>query len=260
LHQQENQEKQEKKMSPVVKPRVSKLSKKLALVPATETFSTADVDDVTGGINTELQDDIPISSEEISQIHNVVNDMYDKDIVVAFYSKSADAPFPGSGASEKMKDGHKKEYEDLDKFLQWRKKLSNFWVAPFLLNGKRWSSVEHYYQGSKFKINNPDFYMQFSLDSGSDLSKDALMSKNAGGKDTKHKYRSKNIQMDGDFFSNRSEEEMFRAQYAKFTQNEDLTRLLLATKRATLLHIVGRGKPNILFEGLMYIRDMLAKK
>ena len=63
--------------------------------------------------------------------------------------------------------------------------------------------------------------------------------------------------MDGDFVASRNKEEMFRAQYAKFTQNEDLTRLLIATKRATLLHIAGRGKENIVFEGLMYIRDML---
>jgi GR25 family glycosyltransferase involved in LPS biosynthesis/predicted NAD-dependent protein-ADP-ribosyltransferase YbiA (DUF1768 family) len=243
--------------APVSKPRVSKLSKKLALVPATETFSTADVDDVSGSVNTVLQDALPVSSQEISNIHNVIDSMYDKDIVLAFYSKSSDAPFPGSGASEKMKDGHKKEYEELHKFLQWRKKLSNFWVAPFELNGHRWNSVEHYYQGSKFKINNPDFYMQFSLDSGSELSKDPLQAKNAGGKDVKHKYRSKNIQIDGDFFASRDKEEMFRAQYSKFTQNEDLMRLLIATKRATLLHIVGRGKANIVFEGLMYIRDML---
>ena len=75
-------------------------------------------------------------NNRIANIPNVVGDMYDKDIVIAFYSKSADAPYPGSGSSEKMKEGHKKEYEELHKILQWRKKLSNFWDAPFLLNGR----------------------------------------------------------------------------------------------------------------------------
>ena len=243
--------------SPVKKPRVSKLSKKLALVPATETFSTVDIDEATGDIHSELQDKIPISSDEIANIPSVVDSMYDKDIVVAFYSKSADAPYPGSGASEKMKEGHKKEYEELHKILQWRKKLSNFWEAPFVLNGHRWNSVEHYYQASKFRLQNPDFYFQFSIDSGSPLSKDPVLAKSSGGKDMKHKYRSKNIALDRDFFETRASEEMFRAQYAKFTQNEDLTRLLLATKQATLLHIVGRGKANILFKELMYIRNMV---
>ena len=261
--EQEKESQKSLKTSPglkPVKPRVSKLSKKLALVPATETFSTADVDDVTGDVNTDMQDAIPVSSGDISNIPNVVNDMYDKDIVLAFHSKSPDTPFPGSGAYEKMKDGHTKEYDELHKFLQWRKKLSNVWIAPFVLNGHRWNSVEHYYQGSKFKINNPDFYMQFSLDSDSELSKDPSQAKIAGGKDLKHKYRSKNIQIDEDFSSSRDKEEMFRSQYAKFTQNEDLTRLLIATKRATLLHIVGKNKENVVFEGLMYIRDMLMKK
>jgi GR25 family glycosyltransferase involved in LPS biosynthesis/predicted NAD-dependent protein-ADP-ribosyltransferase YbiA (DUF1768 family) len=239
------------------KPKVSKLSKKLLLVPATETFSTVDIDQVTGDLNTSIQDAAPISSEEIANIPNVVGNMYDKDIVFAFYSKSADAPYPGSGASEKMKEGHKKEFAELHKILQWRKKLSNFWEAPFLLNGHRWNSVEHYYQGSKFRLENPDFYYQFSLDSSSALSKDPVLAKSSGGKDTKHKYRSKNIVMDKNFMELRSHEEMFRAQYAKFTQNEDLTRLLAETKRASLLHIVGRGKANILFEELMYIRELL---
>jgi predicted NAD-dependent protein-ADP-ribosyltransferase YbiA (DUF1768 family) len=63
--------------------------------------------------------------------------------------------------------------------------------------------------------------------------------------------------LDEDFFSSgRSEEEMFRAQYAKFTQNEDLRSLLIATKDATLVHIMGRGKPNIIFYGLIYIRNL----
>lgn len=234
------------------KPKVAKLSKKLLLVPATETFSTVDIDEVSGDLNIVGQNAVPATSEEIANIPNVVGAMHDKDIVFAFYSKSADAPYPGSGSSEKMKEGHKKEYEELHKILQWRKKLSNYWEAPFSLNGHRWNTVEHYYQGSKYRLDNPDFYYQFSLDSGSQLSKDPELTKNSGGK-----FRPKNIVMDKDFLATRSSEEMFRAQYAKFSQNEDLTRLLLATKNATLSHIVGGGKPNVLYEELMYIREML---
>jgi predicted NAD-dependent protein-ADP-ribosyltransferase YbiA (DUF1768 family) len=230
-----------------VKKTIKKLGKKLALVPATETISTIDIDEETQTVNAEMSDEFQISGQEIIDIPNKVKGTYDENTVFAFYSSSKDDPRPGMGASEKIPDDRKKDYDALHKILQWRKKLSNFWGAPFTLNGHQWRSVEHYYQGSKFKMNNPDFYYQFSLDSGSELSKDPLMAKQAGGKDTKHKYRSANIHSDEDFFSSgRSEEEMFRAQYAKFTQNEDLRSLLIATKDATLVHIMGRGKPNII--------------
>lgn len=241
------------------KPTVKKLGKKLAIVAATETVSSVVLDDADEVAGVQVTEELgkSLTTAEILDIPNRIKGRYDETTVLAFYSKSSDHPFPGSGASEKMKEGRQQEFKPLDEILQWRKKLSNFWIAPFTLDGHMWNSVEHYYQASKFKLENPDFYIQFSLDSDTPLSKDPLMSKQAGGKDAKHKYRSKNIQMDKNFFATRHLEEMFRAQYAKFTQHDYLRELLLATKDATLLHIVGRGKPNIIFDGLMYIRMLV---
>jgi len=179
--------------------------------------------------------------------------------VLYFYSGSKDDPYPGSGSGEQMPPDQKARYQELSKIPQWRKKLSNFWLAEFTLDNHKWASVEHYYQGSKFKKENPEFYLQFSLDSGSELSKDPIMAKGAGGKSGKiagKLFRPTKIKVDKDFFSNRVNEEMYAAQEAKFKQNPDLTALLKATNDAVLKHHVLRSKP-VIFEGLMQIRETL---
>jgi len=188
--------------------------------------------------------------------------MYDPTTIFQFYSKSANKPKPGKGSGETIKNENVSKFADLASLKGWRKTLSNFYISPFVLDNHKWNSVEHYYQGSKFKKNNPEFYLKFSLDSGSDLSKDPVLAKSYGGKTGKYKgkiVRPKEIKIDPDFFgpNGRSEKEMEAAQAAKYSQSNEAKKTLLATKDAKLVHY-SRGAPPIVFNDIMSIRSTLS--
>lgn len=206
--------------------------------------------------------------DEISQAK--VMNLYDDDMVFQFYADSSKAKLPGKGANEKMPErvNPAQEFTDLASVEDWRKKLDNDWAQPFTLDNHRWNSVEHYYQGSKYKRGAHDFYLSFSLDSGTELSKNVDMARSVGenGKFEGVKIRPKEVKKDPGFLEkgageeeSRGDKEMFDAKLAKFTQNKDLKQMLLATKRAKLMHF-SRGHPPAMDEQLMIIRDKIVKE
>ena len=211
-----------------------------------------------------IESDVAVVEPEPEPEPDLQPDFYDKNgAVVQFYSGSVGKPMPGQGGGEKLGADTKEQYSELVAIPDWRKKLSNFWLAPFQLDGMKWSSVEHYYQASKFKRGHPEFYKQFSLNfvpPTGELATNPLLAKNAGGKSNSKKIRPKDVSVDKDFFaSGRHIKEMEAAMRAKFSQNADLKKMLLATKKAKLQHF-SRGMPPKVFNDLMRIRQEMIKK
>jgi len=212
--------------------------------------------------NTSLDDLLEEVHTDAGSIGNRTGShLYTPDIVFQFYAKSNPNALPGTGPGEKIPEQDKIHFQKLATFDNWRRKLSNFWSEPFQLDGHTWQSVEHYYQGSKFKNNNREFYLKFSLDSRSELSSDPVLAKAAGSKSGKlkqhHILRPSRVTIDPDFFNHgRSEREMENAIYAKFSQNKGLADMLLATRNAKLVQYVRGGHP-VVFHHLIRVRHKL---
>jgi len=193
-----------------------------------------------------------------------------------FYSKSANSK-PGKGSNESLvnpKDPSK--YSKLENIKDWRKMLSNFYISPFVLDDETWNSVEHFFHAIKFRDSkrdgrNYDFYKTFAIDSGSPWSLEPVSAKQAGkagriSKTTGKVYTKKfgdtkiptDVSIRPDFYSVGIDRKLQTIAFlAKFTQNEELKNMLLATNDAELWHYVGRGAENQLWTNLMKVRDCI---
>ena len=189
--------------------------------------------------------------------------LYDPAVVLVFYNKSSPTPKPGKGSGEEIPVGKVAEYSalTLKKNADWRKKLDDEWPVEMKVDQLKWYSVEHYYQGAKFKKMHPDFYRMFSIDSGSDFAEDVAMARIAGSKSGKYKdklLRPENIKIDSDFYGERHLQEREKAVFAKFSQNLDLGEILRLTKDAKLVKYVAKkpAEPDTI---LMKVRQVLDK-
>jgi len=174
----------------------------------------------------------------------------DKATVLTFHDKASKSIRPGKGENEKIDLNKIHEYTDLAVVKDWRKMLDDDYVSIFTLENKKWKTVEHYYQAAKFKKHNPHFYNKFSLDdTKSDIAKDVGLAKAAGSQYGIYKkgkkdipIRPNTINIDPDFYGARKTEEREHALYAKFSQNQELKYMIIATKNAVLQHFIPKQK------------------
>jgi predicted NAD-dependent protein-ADP-ribosyltransferase YbiA (DUF1768 family) len=202
------------------------------------------------------------NNNPIENVENIKHaSLFDDNIVFRFYEKSANNK-PGKNNGEQLPHEFVFEYSELADIPNWRLKLTNSWEQPFILDGHKWTSVEHYYQASKFRKNDPDFYLDFSLDSKTELSKNVDMAKAAGNDSGKYMgkmIREKHVFVDPLFYSSNNKNKILHAaQYAKYSQNKDLLHILLSTKKAKLIYQKKNTKPEICYD-LMIVRNELNK-
>lgn len=185
-------------------------------------------------------------------------DLWNEDTVFQFYDRSSSKPLPGKGNGEKIGPEGITAYSALSNIMDWRRKLDDNWTSEIVLDSHRWKSVQHYYQASKFKERNPEFYIIFSLDSNSDISKSAELAEAAGSKSGKYEsglIRPKHILIDPTFYTtSKFKDERRSALLAKFTQNEKMKEVLINTGLAKLVKYVSK-KPAITDELLMEVRN-----
>ena len=192
--------------------------------------------------------------KDIELIEDNSEKLFNDATIFQVYPKSNDKPLPGKGSGETI-EVNDKRFAALHKMMNWRKKLSYSWESPFELDNYNWTTVEHYVNANKF-LSNLDYYKRFTIESGTEVSKNAEMAIDAGDS-KKSKLRPKDIKVDDDYEYNKSNI-LEKALNAKFLQNDSLAKVLLETKDAKIVHYKRGGDPIVMTE-LMRVREKLNK-
>jgi len=212
----------------------------------------------------------PKKSEEEQDADELNKDLYDEDTIFMFHQNSELSAKPGKGSGEKIPVDKIPQFSDLAKTKEWRRMLDDTWPGVVLsIDNLKWMSAEHYIQAAKFKGGFPDFYKSFSIESESDIAKDVEYAKAAGesgklkkkseegGKAKEIVLRAKAIHPDENYDA---EEVRKIAIAAKFSQNEDVKQVLLATRKSKLVHFSRGSAGNIIDIPLMEVRRKLVTK
>ena len=190
----------------------------------------------------------PISNDSDAvdeSIINKLNPYYSNLTVFRFHKVANSNPLPGMGNGESIGLETVGEYSELSGFKDWRRKLSDMYSSPsqFELDGHKWNSVEHYYQANKFKqspvIFDKFISHDFNKSNKSDIEDNSTDAQTYGN--SIHGHRKVGVKngddkalIDDDYTTEKGLLAREIGQRAKFSQNYDLKKMLISTKRARL--------------------------
>jgi predicted NAD-dependent protein-ADP-ribosyltransferase YbiA (DUF1768 family) len=147
--------------------------------------------------------------------------------------------------------------------LPWRQQLDDHWQeTPFMVDNYRWSSVAHYLLALPFQKTEPTIFKEFSLDGAHlDIAKDIKVAKDTiekkKGKEGLYYNKYRIVSKSGELGEEEMEIARKNALLAKFSQNADLSTVLLNTRNALLkqYHAGKEAEPDIL---LMKVRKEIS--
>jgi predicted NAD-dependent protein-ADP-ribosyltransferase YbiA (DUF1768 family) len=210
----------------------------------------------------QFQQDLGMEINENKETLPIEDGLCEDSTIFVFHASSDSSKKPGSGLQEKIDTTRVKEFSGLIKKppIPWRQQLDDNWTdAAFEVDHLRWTSVSHYLLASMFKNTETEIYKEFSLNGTKpeiaeklEIAKEALEFKK-GKKGIFYDKKKVTEELSTTEYENARKEALF----AKFSQNADLTTMLLNTKNACLQKFK-RGKelePDTL---LMMIRKTLS--
>lgn len=173
--------------------------------------------------------------------------------VFMFHKNALAKPYPGKGTHEKIAKDAEVNYIKLNKIPGWRAKLDDEYAIEqsngyIKIDGLIWKSVDQYMNAVRFKKQNKEFYEDLAKYSPAEVREITNLNKT-----DKTGVRPKNINEDPDFRLGQDSKYRKQALISKFSQNEDLKQMLIATQDAILKKFVQR-KPPIVDDLLMEVR------
>jgi predicted NAD-dependent protein-ADP-ribosyltransferase YbiA (DUF1768 family) len=188
---------------------------------------------------------------------STVQNMYDPNIVFEISSFASTKALPGRASRETIREENLLDFYKLHSFEKWRFMLHDSWLKPFKFQDHFWNSVTHCCNANKFITSFPKYYLFFTAESGTPLSKDAALAIAAGSQ--KGQYKNKLIRPNDIHVSKKTFKDYRQCLLAKFEQNSELEDVLLSTKNAKLVYFK-KGKPPKIADDLMVVRNILQKK